>query len=178
MATKNQLSRIHILKNKLGLADDVYRGMIATMFSGRASSKALNGLEAAKLAQHMAKLAGEPKRRDTRFESYESKWAALGTRPGMASPAQLAMIECIWDSLEATFWNKDGNGDRDKALNGFIKKRFESVERLRFLARDEAYKITEALKSIQRRNQGSGEGAGFKPARTGAAPAPIEGENQ
>ena len=151
MATKNQLSRIHILKSKLGLADDVYRGMIATMFSGRASSKALNGLEAARLAQHMAKLAGEPKRRDTRFESYASKWQALGERPGMASPAQLAMIECLWDSLEATYWNKDGQGDRNKALHGFIKKRFDSVDHLRFLARDEAYKITEALKSIQKR---------------------------
>ena len=150
MATKNQLCRIHILKNKLGLSDDVYRGMIAGMFNGRASSKALNGVEAARLAQHMAKLANEPKRHDAHFESYVAKWKALGERPGMASPAQLAMIEAIWDSL-SDYWNRDGHGDRDKALNGFIKKRFDSVERLRFLAHDEAYKITEALKSIQRR---------------------------
>jgi hypothetical protein len=129
----------------------VYRGMIAGMFNGRASSKALNGLEAARLAQHMAKLANQPKRHDTRFESYVSKWTALGERPGMASPAQLAMIECIWDQLES-YWNRDGNGDRSKALQGFIKKRFDSVDHLRFLARDEAYKITEALKSIQRRH--------------------------
>lgn len=159
MLDHKKISLIHVAKNKLGLDEATYRACLQN-HGGVSSSKELTAQGFKKLMDHFmvcgfARATSRSPLQKTAYQKYLEKWQALGTRPGMASAQQLAMIEAVWDTL-AGYWNRDGNGDRSKALQGFIKKRFDSVDHLRFLARDEAYKITEALKSIQRRGQGSG----------------------
>ena len=82
-----------------------------------------------------------------------AKWQALGTRPGMASPAQLALIDTIWDEL-AWYWNADGTGDRLKALHGFLARTCRGVETMRFVSFEEAGRVIEAMKAIASRKPG------------------------
>jgi len=87
----------------------------------------------------------------SRYEHYRARWASLGLRPGMATPDQLARIECDWDSL-GWWWNKDGRGRREKALRGFLRKRFGRSD-LRLITLEDASKVINAVKAIQKRKE-------------------------
>lgn len=87
------------------------------------------------------------------YESHLESWRSrVGSRPGKATPEQLALIETIWDRLE-WYWSRDGKGSRDAALHGFLVARF-ACEDLRFLSFAGARGVIEALKGVESRRTG------------------------
>ena len=95
----------------------------------------------------------------TAYRIYLEKWKErVGERAGMATPEQLALIDCLWDQL-AWWWNKNGSGKRDAALKGFIRKQcgVSFLEFVKFKKEEEdrysgAHELIEALKKIGSRN--------------------------
>lgn len=78
------------------------------------------------------------------------KWKkAVGVRPDMATPEQLARIEADWEDMR-WYWASNGTGQYAQSLRGFLKSR-AGVSDLRFLSFDQAGNIIEALKSIAKR---------------------------
>lgn len=59
MATPEQIKKIHTLKTKYDISDNLYREIIATRFCGIESSKDLNEDEASELIQVLITLTGD-----------------------------------------------------------------------------------------------------------------------
>jgi len=144
------LARVHIAPKELGLSQYEYEAALERF--GATSARDLSGDQLGELDKYFQSLGWKPKpkkKAQSLYAQYLKKWEALGHRPGMATAAQLAKIEVLWDSLE-WFWNKDGKGKRNAALRGFLKKRFERSDP-RMLTFEDAHKVIEALKAINRR---------------------------
>ena len=97
------------------------------------------------------------------YASYLEKWKhQVGNRPGMATPEQLALLDALWDELE-WWWNKNGKGDREAALRGFLQRQC-GVSFLEFLkfrkeedGRSGAHELIESLKAIRARRKARGK---------------------
>lgn len=115
MATNNQKAQIHILKDKLGMSEDEYRGALAGY---GVSSSADDDFTEAKADDFIASL-----RRDlnARFGSGtnphgwgKNKYEYLRPRPqNMGDPSQLRKIEAIWRDI--------ARNPSDKALANFLE---------------------------------------------------------
>lgn len=87
---------------------------------------------------------------NTAFTRSFVKWKkAVGARPGMATPEQLARIETDWSGMR-WYWASSGAGHPERSLRGFLKSQAE-VSDLRFLSFDQAGNVIEALKAIAHR---------------------------
>lgn len=151
----DQKKLIHIAKKKLGLDDETYRDLLQSV-AGVRSSKDLSPGQFSLVMTRMEKcgFAYVRKVQGTDFKKYLDKWAnAVGERPDMATPAQLAKIEEAWESLP-WYWMRGEKADKDRALRGFIR-RLSHVADLRFLTFTQAANIIEAIKMIAARGPGS-----------------------
>jgi len=161
--TNAQKALLHVAAGQLGLDDATYRDILER-FAGVRSSVALDqggfervmehletcGFKKAQGSKHKAKGPND-------YQSYYEQWKhQLGHRAGMGSPGQLALIDTLWDQL-AWYWNKDGRGNRNAALRGFLLGRF-STEHLAFLTFDSGGKVIEAMKAIGNRRETRSKG--------------------
>lgn len=144
MVDREQLKKIHTLKNAMKMPDDYYRKLIFINYYPATSSKSLSFEEAVSFISHLEKMAVE---RGV-WKKHEGKQAfeRLGYRKEMASPPQLRMISAIWKEV-STF---DEDKKRVAGLRTFLLGRFK-VSDLRFLDRRAAGKVIAALKGMQQR---------------------------
>lgn len=139
MATVLQIRQIHTLKNRLGLDDDTYRDMLWSF--GVATSTDLTTAEAGILIDilvHKAVLKGVWERKPRKYDDCDCRSCDY------ASPSQLRMIEGLWD--EGCY-----AGDKKQSLRKFLQNKFK-VSDIRFLTKNKASKVIQALQIIQQNN--------------------------
>ena len=141
--TDGQIRIIHTLKGVLGADDDTYRGTLEELF-GITSSKLLSFNQAERFIEIMKNAAI----RRGLWTTIENKYENLENRPGMASPAQLRMIEGIWHER---YPQSDIKAEA-ASLRAFLYNRFR-VSDLRFLDGRTAGKVLTALKAIRARGK-------------------------
>ncbi len=146
-----QIGLVKLAVKQLGIDDATYREMLRSV-AGVSSAKDLDTEGLDKVMDHL-KARGFVKTKTPakfiKFIEYKEKWRKLGSRPGMATPGQLAAIEVAWNA-SSSFWNRDGQGDRDRALRGFLQAKFK-VDDLRFLSDAQASKVIYAITAIRGR---------------------------
>jgi phage gp16-like protein len=156
--TANQIKLVKMAVRQLGMDDDTYREMLQSV-AGVDSCTMLDqdGFELVLDHLRACGFKKEPGRHEySGFIRHKMKWRdALGRRRSghMATPAQLAAIETAWDAMK-WYWAKDGFGNRELALRGFLQARFKTSD-LRFLDFLQAHNCIEALKAMQERRQES-----------------------
>lgn len=114
-----QIKLIHTLKNAIKMDDEVYRDMLhgySNQMRKIRSSKDLSYGEASHLIKKLTKLAKDA----GAWKDYRKrdKYEDLGTRPGMATPKQLRMLEAMWKDVSIV---KNATA-RQKAFNKFIHR--------------------------------------------------------
>ncbi|HOW51791.1 MAG TPA: regulatory protein GemA [bacterium] len=141
--TKDQIKRIHILKAALGWTEDKYRDVLAFKY-GVESSKELEALAAAALINDMeqqAIAAGKWQKRPAKAPEKKRKYdELLGRDPFLASPAQLRMIEAMWQQVARS-------PEPDKALGHFLK-RIVKCEHITWIDKNDAHKVIKALQQM------------------------------
>jgi len=139
MASISQIRKIHTLKHILGLDDDLYREML--MSFGVCTSKDLTFTEAAVLLDILETKAVER----NIWKKQPKKYEDLNRDGKMATPPQLRMIVGLW--REICYCNNDQFAD--KSLRKFLKAKFK-VDDIRFLTKNKAVKVIQAIKAIQK----------------------------
>lgn len=144
MVEKGQIIKIHALKNALKMPDDYYRKLIFVNYYPATSSKDLTFEAASSFISQLEKTAIEK----GVWKKHEGKEAfeRLGYRNGMASPAQLRMIDAIWKEISRVGADKK----KHTGLRTFLLSRFK-VSDLRFLDVRKAGEVISALKGMQQR---------------------------
>ena len=140
MATNSQIKRIHTLKSILGLEDDLYRDMLFSF--GVCTSKDLTFTEAAVLLDILETKAVERnlwKKEPKKYEDMKNRSSK------MATPPQLRMIKGLWREICYC----DNDKFADKSLRKFLKAKFK-VDDIRFLTKNKAVKVIQAIKGIQK----------------------------
>jgi hypothetical protein len=145
--TAAQIKKLHALKNALKLNDETYRAALDNC-AGVASSKDLTIDQATGLIddwQAKATATGVWEIRKPKPKKFDD----LDNRRGMmATPPQLRMIEGIWQEVSRA---KEPEG-RKTVLRHFIA-RIAKVSDLRFLDRDGASAVINALVAMQKSGQ-------------------------
>lgn len=88
------------------------------------------------------------------------KYDDLGKRPGMASPAQLRLLEVTWVN------HKHVREKTPEALRKFIENRF-GVSGLRFIEDRDVGKVLKAVQSITAKTVARGNAEGAEKTKTG-----------
>lgn len=150
--TAAQIKRIHTIVHILAIGDDNYRDCLDSRF-GVASCKDLTVHQAHSFLDELEKLALEVQGNRYKAEREEARKKAeaakpkryddLDNRPGMASGAQLRMIEGIWQDVSVV----PDQAARGRALRLFIK-RISGVADLRFLDSQGAGKVINAMNAM------------------------------
>ncbi|MBF0392299.1 MAG: regulatory protein GemA [Alphaproteobacteria bacterium] len=123
---RKQLSLIHVAKTRLGMEDADYRALL----------KRMGGVDSAKNLD----LAGFQRMMDAFSRlGFHSDFAErnFGSRVGMASARQVAMIRTLWGRFTG------GEGD-DASLGKWLEKKFK-ISSVRFITREAAQKVIAAL---------------------------------
>jgi len=140
VASKKQIVKIHILAKHLALDEDTYRDVLGKL-TGKRSCRDLSWAEASRVIAYLEKVSPRRPRAER-----PRRWDDLGEfRPGMASPAQLRLIEALWKEIAFS--------DPKATLRKFLFKRW-TVSDLRFLTERQAYEAIEAIKAIRERYLG------------------------
>lgn len=140
--TPIQIKVIHTLKTALGLSDDLYRAALSRC--GVSTSKALSFSGAAELIdlfEQQAIAAGVWQKRN-------SPAGDTPRREGFASPAQLALIDILWQQV-----SNAPEGERKAALRRFVTRQAK-VSDPRFLRDCDAVKVICALRAMVRQKGG------------------------
>lgn len=145
-----QKKRIHVLASKLGLVSGVEDGPYRDMLEARAgvrSSLNLTYTKARDLIEGLEREAtdlGVWKQHRWTAESGRLKYEDLGHRPGMASPAQLRMIEAIWKevSYQAT------DEEKERAFRRFLNSHYHVVA-IEWIEDWQAKKIIRTLNAMR-----------------------------
>jgi hypothetical protein len=149
MVTSNQIKIIHTLTSLLRVSDETYHRILKNY--GVNSSKSLSFSQADELIQtleHVAVKDGVWNRKE-----YSEKHERLVNRPGMATPAQLRMVEGLWADLYPETDRK-----REAALRTYLF-RFFKVSDPRFLDIETVNKVIHALKQMKARKEGTAKTA-------------------
>ncbi len=131
MSTKDQRIRIKAAQRRLGMSDADYRAALDANY-GVTSCTVLSDAQA---NEFLSFLNGKPS------GGSKTKYDELADRPGMASPAQLRMIEAIWQEVS---YSKD----KAAALNSFLQKRFH-ISKLEWLPAWKVGKVKAALEAMR-----------------------------
>jgi hypothetical protein len=143
--TPEQVKLVHTLTHALGLPDDDYRAILWAQFKAKSckdldcgqARNLLDDLEAKAVAAGVwQKQAGSRK-----------KYNNLNYRDGMASPAQLRMVEGLWAEVS----HAEEPDARNRALRSFLE-RIAKVSDARFLTGTGAQKVITGLKAMQAAN--------------------------
>lgn len=139
--SKQQIKAIHALKNAVSMDDETYRAMLKE-FGNVESSTALSFQQADALIDDLKCKAGQEPRQQRNANRHNN----LEGRPGMATPPQLRMIEAMWREVSRA----ENPEDRALALRSIVK-RIAKVSDLRFLDKEGAAKIINALEAMKKR---------------------------
>ena len=143
--TTAQTKKIHALKRALALDDDTYRAILAERFKVKSSTE-LDTIKAGILIEELegkATAAGTWEKRTQPVRKYEELDKRRG---GMATSAQLRMIEAMWFDIS----RQPNDESRKTALRRFIL-RIAKVSDLRFLDRSGAGRMIDALTAMKER---------------------------
>lgn len=148
------VKRIHALKKVLDLSDEEYKLTLFHNFRVD-SSKLLSNAQKIELIEYFEEEAVKL----GRWEKYEGKnrHEVLAGRPGMATPAQLRLIEALWKDTSSLKDNKQ----RMKGLRSFLYGHFK-VSDLRFLDAVKVKKVIGALNAMLARKNSIPENKGEK----------------
>ncbi|MBW2673370.1 MAG: regulatory protein GemA [Deltaproteobacteria bacterium] len=176
--TAKQKSLLHVAKARLGLDDETYRQILHSNAGVRSAADnrlTLSGFR--RVMDHLTEKGFKktPGTADhTGYTQRLAKWKkAVGYRPDMATPEQLAKLETDWDFMK-WYWAPDGFGNYTLSLRGFIRK-CARVGDLRFMTFGQAHKTIEAMKSIKGRGQGP---EGTVPEFSAEKPGTVPGETR
>jgi phage gp16-like protein len=137
MPVQKLLAKIHIAKKELNLSDDTYRDILYRKFRV-GTSAALSNSQAMVLVHHFKDLGWQPKTKPKKYDDQKGDVYS-------ATPAQKRKIEAMWHDLYR------GN-EETKHLRQFLWNHFK-ISDIRFLDKDKAYDVIEAMKSMTRRRQ-------------------------
>lgn len=132
--SRKQLSLIHVAKTQLALTDEDYRAILLQV-AGVTSSSDLDGTGFKSVLNHFERLG---------FSSNVKAPGGFGTRPGMASPAQVDLIRVLWKEYK-------GVETDDMTLGRWLERNWH-VSSIRFLGYGDAQKAIGALKMMRARN--------------------------
>jgi len=136
--SRRQKALLHVAKGKLGIDDASYRSILAQL-AGVTSSNELDvaGFEA--VMGYFEWLGFVP--RSANGQNY-------GTRPGMASFAQIELIRALWEEYIRKVVGRrfDGEDELNRWLENYWK-----ISSLRFLSAECAPKVITALKAMKAR---------------------------
>ena len=132
--TRPQNSVIHVAKTKLALSDETYRCLLVHL-TGATSSVDLDQEGFEPVMGYFSYLG---------FEPMKNTGPNYGTRPGMASFAQLELIRALWREWSGTV---DKEVDH-RGLNTWLRRTFKS-DSLRFVTVAQAPKVITALKAMK-----------------------------
>lgn len=135
MPVQKLLAKIHIAKKELGLDEETYREILSSEFGVR-SSKFLDNKKALKLIRYFRDKGWTPKSKPKKYDDQKGDIYS-------ATPAQKRKIEALWHDLYR------GN-EETKHLRQFLWNHFK-VSDIRFLDKDKAYDVIEALKAMHKR---------------------------
>lgn len=130
----DKLRLVHLAKRRLGLEDDDYRRILATV-AGVTSSRELTEAGFCQLLDVFARLG---------FTS-SSAAANFGRRDGFATTGQVAAIRRLWAAYHA-------DPTSDAALGRWLERSW-GVSALRFVTADQAPRIIGVLKAMSARPQ-------------------------
>ena len=147
MPTRSALAKIHIAKKALALSDEVYRRTLREI-TGEQTARNLSAGQIAKVLNHFRRLGWQPAPAKPHPASLRGRkrFDELGSRPGMATPAQLRKIEVSWMT---------GGGIRAKtvrAMRHFLRNRF-GLSDPRFIDSRRVTPILAAIKRMSRRHR-------------------------
>ena len=137
---------VHTMLSKIGMNDDEYRALLYSSFSVD-SCKGLLFYQANQLIHKLECIgiaAGVWEKKEKK--GYAARFEDLGRRGGMASPAQLRMIEAMWceKSFMPTLKAKQ------KALNVFLNNKF-GIARIEWITDDMVRNIVKAIKGMKKK---------------------------
>lgn len=146
MITNRQKKKIHAIVHALKMPDDDYHNLLNKWFGVETCLK-LNFRQAEVTIQRLEYIASKMGKWEHRADN-RTKYNELGRRPGMASPAQLRMIEAMWHEVS---YQEDA-GSKDRALGKFIFNYFQ-ISSLRFLESWQAKKMIRVLEEMKNGNR-------------------------
>ncbi len=136
MPIQKLIAKIKLAQKQLGIEDEVYRDILYRKF--RVSScKALSDSQALVLIHHFQNLGWAPHSRKPK--KYDDQKGDIYS----ATPKQKRLIEVLW-------YNIYRGNDEMKHLRQFLWNHFK-VSDVRFLDKDKAGDVIEALKKMQSR---------------------------
>lgn len=147
MSRPDQIQKIHVLKAVIGLSDDDYRALLGGMFQGICSSKDLTADDADRLIAKMRGLLPQSNYTSGQWPGRggKTKYAELGVRPGMATPAQLRMLEAMWAEVSVF----DNPTRRAEAFKEFLNARFQ-VKDVLWVEYKDVSRVVTAIKAMRR----------------------------
>jgi hypothetical protein len=140
-----QLRLLKTAVRQLGIDDDTYRAMLMNV-AGVQSGKDLTDTAFSAVMRHLAGCGFD--HAPGGYGAARKKFAALGSRPGMATAAQLARIETDWAAMR-DYWEPKGFPTARAALQAFLR-RVVRVEDLRFVTCDQAVQVITTLGKIKK----------------------------
>lgn len=114
MASRKQITIIHVLKSKLDIDDESYREMLASF--NVTSSKLLTSTKATEFIQMLVKQVDQ----SLGFTGDQLPYDNLGERPGFASPKQLRMLAAMWSEVS----RQPTAEQKRNAFRKFLQNRF------------------------------------------------------
>ena len=148
--TAAQIKRVHTLVHTLRIDDNTYRAALNERFSVT-TCKDLNLNQAQEFIKDLEVVAIKHQHsKDAppyQSEKQTKRFNDLENRPGMATPPQLRKIEAMWQNI-SIIPDQDA---RNRALRRFVH-RIAAVADVRFLDREGASKVINALNAMERRN--------------------------
>ena len=141
-----QRQQIQILRKQIGLDEDTYRDILSEY--GVKSSLKLNYNDADDLINRLRTKAAElgiNKEHNMNCLKYEN----LKNRPrGMASPAQLRLINVLWKNVST----KETDAEKEQDLNRFLVK-ITGKRHMHFLEQSDVQKVIKAIKTMQKKDE-------------------------
>jgi hypothetical protein len=137
--TRKQSALIHVAKRDLSLADTDYRIILRTV-AGVESSKDLDIKGFNTIVKYFESLGFQ----STNTKKEKGGRGSFGSRPGMATPAQVKFIRSLWRTF--------ADHSDDAALGKWLEKKFK-ISALRFLDNRMAAKAIQGLKAMVNRKR-------------------------
>lgn len=134
-----QKKRIHMLKSKLGMSEELYRDMLHAQAQVNSSNN-LDYYQAADIIAHMEKNAAELK---IGLSPKTKKYDNLKRSNAYPTPAQLRYIEGLWNEK-----SRASAEMKAEALDKFIK-RICGVDSIKFLKKKQVQPLLNAIKSLK-----------------------------
>lgn len=145
--TARQKKVIHTITHAMAMDDASYRGLLERWFGARTCT-ALTFAQADLLIRRLSYIAEKVGTWQNR-DAYRTRYNELGIRPGMATPAQLRMIEAMWHTVSY----QEGDEAKERALNRFLLAHFR-VSSLRWLEDWQAQKVIKTLGAMLESQKG------------------------